>query len=90
MTAASKRHMGKVAALGCILCDISGRGYQEAEVHHIQSGAMGKRANDFLTVPLCPPCHRGSAGRHGNQTLLNAVKENDFTLLAKTIERLTT
>ena len=85
-TIEEKRHMARVASLGCLLCDISGRGDQAAEVHHI--GKEGKRASHYLTVPLCPNCHRGSAGRHGNQTLLNAVKEDDLSLLAETIRRL--
>ena len=48
-TAAEKRHMGRVAALGCILCDHLGLGATPAQVHHIREGqGMSQRANDYL------------------------------------------
>lgn len=62
----AKRHMGKVAALGCILCREIGYGPTPANVHHIRTGiGMGKRASDFDTIPLCPEHHQGATGIHG-------------------------
>lgn len=59
-TAAEREHMGRVAALGCLLCG------QPAEVHHIREGqGMAQRASNWLTVPLCPEHHRGNEGLHG-------------------------
>lgn len=37
-TAAEKRHMGKVAEVGCILCHHLGLGATPAHVHHIREG----------------------------------------------------
>ena len=54
-TKQDKDHMGRVAALGCIICGMP------AEVHHIgrQGGQRGKALQDC--IPLCPTHHR-----HGN------------------------
>ena len=66
-TAAGKRHMGRVAALGCELC----RYLRLAEdtpavVHHIMDGRGGwGKASDFETIPLCPEHHVGKTGVHG-------------------------
>jgi hypothetical protein len=62
MSAASKRHMGRVAELGCIICD------QPAQVHHIRKPGLvgaGQRASDWLVLPLCMEHHTGDAGIHG-------------------------
>jgi len=65
-TAAGERHMGLVAALGCVLCRRLGFGFTAAEVHHIRTGVGGaERASDFLTLGLCPEHHRGPTGFHG-------------------------
>lgn len=53
--------MGKVAALGCIICLRNGYPDSPAEVHHPRTGAgAGRRASDFDTIPLCPYHHRSS------------------------------
>lgn len=59
-------HMGRVAALGCILCIILGYGATPAQVHHIrmEQGAA-QRASDYLTCPLCQEHHTGDSGIHG-------------------------
>lgn len=91
MSMASKRHMGRVAALGCILCDYLGHPETPAEVHHIRDGqGAAQRASDFLTVPLCPYHHRGPAGFHGMGTraFSTRYKLNELDLLAMTIEKL--
>lgn len=90
-TAAEKRHMGRVAALGCILCDHLSLGATPAQVHHIREGqGMSQRASNFLTVPLCPGHHQGGTGLHGLGT--NAFERayglSELDLLAMTIERL--
>jgi hypothetical protein len=88
-TAAERRHMDRVASLGCVLCREQGRGPVPAEIHHIRSGQGGaSRASHYLTVPLCPECHRGPRGRHGDQTLLKISKVDDLALLALTIREL--
>lgn len=58
--------MGRVAALGCILCNHLGLGASPAEVHHPRTGAgMGRRASHTDGIPLCPEHHRGQTGLHG-------------------------
>lgn len=64
-TTAERIHLGRVAALGCIVCRLQGLGDAPAEVHHLkrnpETGAhlgMGQRASHFHTIPLCPTHHR--------------------------------
>lgn len=51
---------------------------------------MSQRASNFLTVPLCPDCHTGPNGIHGNKSLMRVQKIDELDMLALTIERLTT
>lgn len=82
-TAEERRHMDRVAQLGCLLCN------SPAEIHHIREGqGMGQRAAHWLTVPLCPDCHRGPRGVHGDKTVLKMRKWTELDLLAETIRRL--
>ena len=81
--------MGRVAALGCILCRRLGYGEHAAEVHHVRTGqGAAQRASDFLTVPLCQACHRGSHGIHGDRARLRQAKVTELDLLADTIAAL--
>ena len=64
-TKAEREHMAKVAALGCIVCDI----YHDApdapaEIHHITTRrGFGQRSKHTEVLPLCPLHHRnGGAG----------------------------
>ena len=64
MTSAERRHLSKVAALGCIVCRRQGYGESPAEIHHPRSLAgMGQKAPHSHAIPLCPPHHR--TGGHG-------------------------
>ena len=88
-TKAESDYLGRVASLGCMLCDEFGQPGIPAQVHHIRSGqGMSQRAQHWLTVPLCRACHQGPQGIHGDQTLLRIAKMSEMDLLAKTIERL--
>lgn len=63
-TAAERRHLGRLAALGCIACLREGLGETPAEIHHPRSLAgMSQKASHFDALPLCPPHHR--TGGHG-------------------------
>jgi hypothetical protein len=82
-------YMGRVASLGCLLCDLLGRSDVPAQVHHLRQGqGMSQRAQNYLTVPLCPDCHTGTHGVHGDKQLLRQAKIDEMDLLAMTIERL--
>ena len=88
MTSKRERdHLGRVAALGCLLCG------QPAQVHHLRAGqGMGQRASHFLTVPLCSDHHTdGGEGVafHASPRQFEALYGTELDLLARTIERLT-
>lgn len=58
-------------------------------MHHIREGqGMSQRASDFLTIPLCPDCHQGPQGVHGDRTLMRVYKLSELDMLANTIMRL--
>jgi hypothetical protein len=60
-TAAEKRHMGRVAALGCIVCsECIGIPGTPAIVHHLRTDQGRMRASHFDTMPMCPHHHQGS------------------------------
>lgn len=90
-TTAAKRHMGKVAEVGCILCRHLGFGETPAQVHHLKEECgAGQRQSDFLTIPLCQPHHTGSVGIHGlgTKAFERTYGLSELDLLALTIERL--
>jgi hypothetical protein len=95
MSNASKRYMGKVAQIGCILCDHLGNPGTPAEVHHPKEGVfagLSQRADDWLAIPLCPEHHRGQSGLHGLGTkgFYSRYKLNEADLLSMTISRMNT
>lgn len=58
-TISEKKHLGRVASLGCSICK------RPAEVHHIIRGryAAGRKSSHYRTIPLCPEHHRtGDSG----------------------------
>jgi hypothetical protein len=57
-TAKEKKHLSKVASMGCIVCVNLELGETDAEIHHIGNGTMGKRADNYQTIPLCHIHHR--------------------------------
>lgn len=84
MKKAEARYLDRVAALDCVLC-----GDSPVEIHHLRaSEGMGQRAPHWLAVPLCPDCHRGPRGVHGDRQRLKAQKLDEWDLLVKTIAAL--
>ena len=64
MSKAERRHLQRVAELGCVVCRRLGHGPTPATVHHIRLGqGMGQRAGNYLTLPLCKVHHQD--GGHG-------------------------
>lgn len=89
MTENEKKHLARVASLGCILCWLLDQGNPPAEIHHIREGqGGGQRAGHYLTIPLCPDCHRGPNGIHGDRSRLRMVKMTELDLLDLTLSRL--
>ena len=64
-TAAEKRHMQKVAEMGCIVCShIYGHQDTPAQVHHVRVNHGWGRTSHELTIPLCLEHHTGRTGVH--------------------------
>lgn len=64
-TIAERKHMSRVAELGCAVCHRLGYGATPAELHHQRTGTGMTRASHYRTTGLCPPHHRGNEGIHG-------------------------
>lgn len=88
-TQAEAAYMGRVAALGCIVCRLLGDGPTPAQVHHVREGqGAAQRAGNYCTVPLCEPHHTGPAGIHGDRSALRMLKLDEMDLLNITIGEL--
>jgi hypothetical protein len=61
--------MGKVAAFGCIACQMRLGTHEPTTVHHITDS--GRRMGHLFTIPLCPWHHQGfiKSGKSGAQML---------------------
>lgn len=58
-TKAEKFHMAKVAALGCIACQVIGYEDTPSELHHIRTNqGAGQKASNYQVIPLCARHHR--------------------------------
>lgn len=79
-TAAEKRHMGKVKALGCLFHDNT-----PALVHHLT--VVSPRDN-MLVIPLCQECHVGEFSIHKDKRNFLALHGSEWKLLADTNRRL--
>lgn len=65
-TIAERKHMSKVAELGCAVCRRMGYEGTPAELHHPRALAGGwGRSSHMDVIPLCPEHHRGKTGLHG-------------------------
>lgn len=84
MSLAEKRHMGRVAELPCCVCGAVG-----VHVHHILEGRTpGRKPSGWMTVPVCPPCHTGSQGIHGDRAMWKVMKQDELKALSETLEKL--
>lgn len=83
MTARYERdYMDHVASLPCACCGATG-----VHVHHIREGqGLSQRASNWLTIPLCPDCHTGPRGIHGDKSSMRLRKLDELTMLANTIK----
>ena len=87
----AKRHMDKVARLGCVICRRLGFDESPAQLHHVAEGS-GKRS-DYAVVPLCPEHHTGATGFHilGTERfckLYRVFGESEYGLLVWVFEDL--
>ena len=90
-TKAERKHMDKVAQLGCIVCYNLGYDDTPAEIHHIGNGTMSKRASNYEVIPLCHIHHRtGGYGVavHSGRKAFEANFGTEQELLSQTLEAL--
>ncbi len=79
MTVSERRHVARVKSLPCSVCDVPG----QSEAHEIKQGSW------FLSVALCPQCHRDPRlGLHGQKAMWKIKKMDELDALAVTIRRL--
>lgn len=91
MSAASRRHLDRVASIGCVLCRHLGTPGTPAEIHHLREGqGAAQRGSDWTAVPLCPEHHRGRSGLHGLgvRGFTTRYKLDELALLEMTLEAL--
>lgn len=83
----AQRHLARVRAVGCLICQNFGLGETPASAHHI--GDSSDRS-DYLTIPLCKEHHQGATGFHGlGERAFNArYSTTELQLLGELIERL--
>jgi hypothetical protein len=87
MSRALKKHMNRVAELGCVVCwRMSGVMGTPAQLHHPREGQGGaQRGSNWLVIPLCPYHHVVPHGIHGDRTDMKILKVDEMDLLSDTI-----
>ena len=75
MTVSERSHVSKVAALACVVCDSR----EGSEVHEPEQGMW------FISIALCPACHRGSKGWHGTRDRWKNAKMNELKAIDATV-----
>jgi hypothetical protein len=79
LTPKQRKHLAAVKELPCGVCGRQG----ESEAHHIE------QHHQYLCIPLCPDCHRGSFnGIHGQKRIWQVMKKTELTVLNETIEKM--
>ena len=77
MTTAERAHVEKVKESGCACCGAAGF----VHAHEIQQGLW------WTSVGLCPDCHTGPMGIHGDKTMWRIHKINEMEALNETLRR---
>lgn len=89
-TAEERRHMAKVAAMGCIVCEVC-YGYPgtPAQVHHVKERHGWGRSSHKATIPLCMEHHTGSTGIHtlGREGFEQRHGHSEIRLLEMVLDR---
>ena len=79
-TKEERKHMDKVAQLGCYVCK------SPATLHHIRNNGkgnvgMGRRSSHFEVIPLCYEHHQGNTDVMGGPDFLSRRSHAIATLL---------
>lgn len=84
--------MGRVAAMGCIVCsECLGIEGTPAIVHHLRTGQGAQRAPHWWTMPMCPRHHQHSGeGVHdmGRPQFAAKFGKSEVELLLIVMDRL--
>lgn len=68
--------MARVKELACGVCGAEG----PSEAHHVE------QHQQYLCIPLCPDCHRGSFnGLHGQRRIWGVKKLTELDVLNETL-----
>lgn len=78
MTKDERAHVGRVKKSGCAVCGAEG----DVHAHEIKQGLW------FTSIGLCPDCHTGPMGIHGDKTLWRIHKMDEIDALNETLRRL--
>lgn len=79
MTKAEREHVTRIKSMPCGVCNEPG----PSEAHEIDQGYW------FLSIPLCPDCHRGNFnGIHGQARIWQAAKKTAMSVLNETLGKL--
>ena len=88
-TKLEKEHLSKVQSLGCLICG------SPAICHHIRNRGdgkgnigIGKRANHYEVIPLCPDHHVGSFSIHNSKQEFEAMYGTEHEMLQKTLREI--
>lgn len=77
MSLSERGHVQRVKESGCAVCDAGG----VVEAHEIEQGLW------WTSIGLCPECHRGPQGIHGDKTLWRIRKMDEIKALNETLRR---
>jgi hypothetical protein len=82
-TVAERRHIQRIKAMPCAVCEKQSSEYEPSDCHEIKQGQW------FSSVPLCKDCHTGKHnGLHGEKAMWKVMKMDEIDALAVTVERL--
>lgn len=77
MTRSEREHVGKVKESGCAVCCAGGF----VHAHEIEQGLW------WTSIGLCPDCHTGPMGIHGDKRLWKIHKMSELGALNETLRR---
>ena len=77
-TRSERAHIERIASLACACCEVSG----PSQVHEVAQGDW------WTAIPLCPACHTGPGGIHGDRALLRVRKLDEWGAMSRTVRML--
>lgn len=76
-TLAEHEHIQLIKEMPCVVCDEPG----PSEAHEPEQGMW------WISMPLCPACHRGQDGWHGTRLRWKLRKMTELSAINETIRR---